>query len=123
MPGQPCTVLPVGLRLQPKMQALPVIQSRCLLDWRTSQLSALAVTPDTVCNRDHDKFETSSFGRFSSCETVRSRVRLIHDKVDLVLGAAVQRRDDLRSAGLVAGLRMDLDDSKPCETRTESLGP
>ena len=50
-PGRLCTVLPVGLRLQPKMQALPVMQSRCLRGWRTSQLSALAVTPDTVCNR------------------------------------------------------------------------
>ena len=51
MLGRPCTVLLVGLRWQPKIQESPVIQSQYFLGWRTSQLSALAVTPDTVCNR------------------------------------------------------------------------
>ena len=50
MLGRPCTVLLVGSRWQPKIQESPVIQSQYFLGWRTSQLSALAVTPDTVCN-------------------------------------------------------------------------
>jgi hypothetical protein len=34
------------------MQPLPAIQSQCLPGWRTSQLSALGVTPGTVCNNE-----------------------------------------------------------------------
>lgn len=45
-------------------------------------------------------------------EVVRSRVPLIDDEVDLVLGTVVERCDDLRSAGLTASLRVDADYSE-----------
>jgi len=57
MQGRPCTALPVALRSQPKMLALPAIRSQCLPGWRTLQLSASVATPDTGCNSSRSSFQ------------------------------------------------------------------